>query len=68
MCSSWLQLTLKSFDLSRAEKKMTVVSAEQISKRQLTMRRNLLNWCNLVSINVLRIWGVFTPVFTPVSW
>ena len=52
MCSSWLQLTLKSCDLSRAEKKITVVSAEQISKRQLTMRRNLLNWCNLVSISM----------------
>ena len=49
MCSSWLQLTLKSCDLSRAEKKITVVSAEQISKRQLTMRRNLLNWCNFLN-------------------
>ena len=48
MCSSWLQLTPKSCDLYRAEKKITVVSAEQISTRQLTMRRNLLNWCNLV--------------------
>ena len=48
MCSSWVQLTNKSYDLSRVEKKITVVKAEQISKRQLTMRRN---WCNLVSIS-----------------
>ena len=59
MSSSWLKLALKSCDLSQAEKKMTFAKAEQILKRQLTMRRNLLNWCNLLSIRKKLMFYIF---------